>query len=70
MKKYLKIATNALCAIGFVLAFLAISTSDYYVIELGQPEPQYVMRLLFVGIAMMLPTVLRFLGVAIKEWCE
>lgn len=70
MKKTIRYITNVLGAIGFVLAFLAISTSDYYVIELGQPEPQYVMRLLFVGVAMMLPTVFRFLGIAIKEWCE
>lgn len=59
MKRILRYITNALLAIGVVLAFLAVSTSDYYVIELGQKEPQYVWTVAIVGVVLMIPAVVR-----------
>lgn len=59
MKRILRHITNALAAIGIILAFLAVSTSDYYVIELGQKEPQYVWTVAIVGVVLMIPAVVR-----------
>ena len=61
MKRILRYITNALLVIGVILAFLAVSTSDYYVIELGQKEPQYVWSLAVVGVVLMIPGVVRMM---------
>lgn len=61
MKRILRYITNTLLVIGVILAFLAVSTSDYYVIELGQKEPQYVWTLAIVGVVLMIPGAVRMM---------
>lgn len=68
MKKAIRYITNALLVIGVILAFLAVSTSDYYVIELGQNEPQYVWTLAIVGVVLMIPGFVRMIFSDPKEW--
>ena len=55
-----KIVRNTMAVIGGIWGFLAVGTSDYYVIELGQAEPQSVNILLIVGTALMLPSIVHF----------
>ena len=50
-----KILRNLLGVSGLGLIFLSVSTSDYYVLELGCAEPAYVGRLMIAGALMMLP---------------
>lgn len=43
---------------GLVLMFLAVSTSDYYVLELGCSEPAYVWNYMLVGALMFAPALI------------
>ena len=58
-----KIVRPLMAIVGGILVFGAIGTSDYYLIELGQSEPSYVMTTILVGVVMMLPTLIH----AIRE---
>lgn len=49
---------NALLGIcGFACLFLATSTSDYFVVELGVEEPSYIRTMLIVGFLMVIPAI-------------
>lgn len=50
-----KIIRNLLGISGLCLMFLSVSTSDYYVLELGCAEPAYVWRCMVAGALMILP---------------
>ena len=56
-----KILRNLLGVSGLGLIFLSVSTSDYYVLELGCAEPAYVGRLMITGALMMLPLLVHSL---------
>ena len=68
MKKYIKFATNALFAIGLVLCFLGVGTSDGYIIEMSQDPPRYVWRMIIAGVIMMLPAAVRMLKEEAQWW--
>ena len=62
-----KIIRNLLAIAGAIMIFSAISTSDYYVVELGQAEPTSVWKNLIIGVMMMLPVVLSAVCELYKE---
>lgn len=68
MKKALRITAYVLFAIGLILVFFAVGTSDAYVIELGQKEPQYVWKVMWTGAALMAPAVITMLWDGRNEW--
>ena len=52
-------AIRTLMAIGGLgLMFLSVSTSDYYVLELGCTEPAYVGTYMLVGVLMFAPALI------------
>lgn len=57
---------TTMAVIGGILMFGAVGTSDYYTIELRQAEPRYVWPIIFIGIAMMIPSLIH----AVKEDME
>lgn len=50
-----KIIRNLSAIGGFGLLFCTVSTSDFYILELGQAEPSWIGRNLVIGIIMLLP---------------
>ena len=52
---------------GFSLLIMAVGTSDYYVMELGQNEPGSVWTTIAIGFALILPA---FIHAIYKEWKE
>lgn len=65
-----RVVKNIMGVIGFILIFSGISTSDYYVIELGQPEPSYVWTTIIIGVLLVLPTAVHFIIKCIKGELE
>ena len=56
-----------LAIIGAIIAFSAVSTSDYYTMVLVDKEPAYIWWIAFTGFAMMLPQMAHLL---IGDWKE
>jgi uncharacterized membrane protein len=56
-----KIIRSLLAISGFALMFLSVSTSDYYVLELGCAEPAYVGTYMLAGVLMLVTTVIHVL---------
>lgn len=52
-----RIVRNIMAVVGGFLVYVGVSTSDYYVIELGQPEPASAWRIIFIGLMLMVPTL-------------
>lgn len=50
-----KIFRNLSAIAGFILLYLAASTSDYHLLELGVDEPSWVNKGVIVGLLMLLP---------------
>ena len=48
---------KAMAIIGAVLAFGAIGTADYYLLEAKTEFPTYIWVLLIIGVAMMMPVL-------------
>ena len=65
--KTLKAIRNIFGVCGFVMLYLAISTSDYYVIELNTTEPRIVTVLMAIGSAMFIPAAI---SLAIEGLCK
>lgn len=65
-----KIIRNLLAICGAVSIFGAVSTSDFYVIELGRTEPSYIGTQLIVGCILVIPFVLHVLYDIYKEGTE
>lgn len=53
--------------IGFILVFGAVGTSDYYLLELGQPEPEGIWETATLGVVLMLPLIASMIYKAVKE---
>lgn len=51
----MKVLFKVMAIIGAVLAFGAIGTADFYLLELKQNYPDYIWVQLFIGVAMMMP---------------
>lgn len=62
-----KIIRNLLAIAGAVSIYGAISTSDYYVIELGQVEPAYIQTQIVIGVVLLIPFVLHVVYDFYKE---
>lgn len=51
---FIKKNYNRLIAfIGALVAYCGVSTSDFYTIELHQPEPAYVWAVIWIGLALL-----------------
>ena len=55
---YLAFIRKVMAFIGAFLIFGAVSTSDYYLIELVQDYPAYIWKMMLIGIALILPATL------------
>lgn len=62
-----KIIRNLLAVVGAGCIVGGVSTSDYYVIELGQMEPAYVKSQLIFGVLMVLPLIVHVIYDLYKE---
>lgn len=62
-----KIIRNLSAIAGLIMMMGAISTSDYYVVELEQMAPSYCSRNIIIGIALMLPMVIHLFYEMYKE---
>lgn len=58
-----KIVRNIMAIVGTLLIFGSVGTSDYYVMELGQPEPANFWPTIVVGFILITPTIIH----AIRE---
>lgn len=57
-----KIIRNLSAIAGLIMLMGAISTSDYYVIELGQVAPSYCNRNIIIGILLLLPMIIHLIA--------
>lgn len=67
MKSAWRIIRNLLAVAGGILAFGAVGTSDYYLIEMGEAEPAYVWTYIFIGAVMMCPAIFDMFYAMYKE---
>ena len=58
MISFWKIIRIILAIGGFGLLLCTISTSDYYVLELGQAEPSWITQNIVIGLLMLLPMLI------------
>lgn len=65
-----KIIRNLSAIAGLILIFGSVSTSDYYVVELGRTAPSYCDRNLIIGIVLILPMIIHLLVEMYKEGRE
>lgn len=57
MKKLWRVLRELMAITGCFIVFAAVSTSDYFVLELGQSEPGYVWSAMAIGIALTVPAL-------------
>lgn len=62
-----KIVRTIMAIVGGFLVYGGVSTSDYYVIELGQAEPPSVWTTIFIGLILMIPTLVHGIREELKE---
>ena len=62
-----KFVRNTMAGIGTVLIYLGISTSDYYVMELGQTEPDHIWPCIYIGAMCMIPLLIHLINEYRKE---
>lgn len=67
MNSLWKIVRTLMAIVGGLLMFGGIGTSDYYLLELGEPEPSSVVPTIIIGMLLMLPTGLHLIYNTIKE---
>lgn len=53
-----KLIRGLMALLGGVLIYVGVSTSDYYVLELGTTEPSYVWWMICVGLMLILPAII------------
>lgn len=53
-----KIVRTTMTIVGGFMVMGGVSTSDYYVLELGQAEPSSVWSTIFIGLLLMIPTLI------------
>lgn len=61
MNSLWKIVRTLMAIIGCILIFGAVGTSDYYVMELKQPEPSSVWTTIIIGVLMTLPLLVELM---------
>ena len=57
MKSLWKVLRVLMASAGCFLMYAGVSTSDYYVIELGQPNPSYIGLTMVIGFILTLPAL-------------
>lgn len=57
MKSLWNVSRVLMALVGVILIYCGASTSDYYLIELSQPEPEYIGTMLKIGVVLMLPSL-------------
>ena len=62
----MKAIITALALIGAVIVFGAVSTSDFFTMELVQTEPTYVWGMFKLGCALMMPKVIQIICSEVK----
>lgn len=66
MKFLWKILRSLMAIAGFFLIYGGFSESDYYVIELCQPQPDYIWTMVAIGVALMLPALIHFIITGVR----
>lgn len=59
-----KIVRTVMAIVGCFIVYGAVGTSDFYVIELNQPEPSNVWTNILIGLLMTVPAVIH----AVREY--
>ena len=62
-----KTLSNIMAVIGGLMVYGAIGTSDFYVLQLHQREPDHVWFMVAVGVLMMAPLTYRLISESRKE---
>lgn len=62
-----KFIRTAMALVGIFLVFGAAGKSDYYLIELGQPEPSSVWTTITIGLLLMIPMGIHLAWCYVKE---
>ena len=57
---------NVAAIIGVILMYCAVSTSDYYVMELHTTEPKFVYITGIIGVILMVPAVIHL----VRGYCK
>ena len=57
MKTLWKVLRVLMAFAGCFLIYAAVSTSDYYIFELCQPEPDYIWKLINIGVVLTIPAI-------------
>ena len=70
MNSLWRIVRAVMAVIGGLLMFGAVGTSDYYTLELRQPEPSSVWTTMLIGFLMMLPMFVHLINEYRKEHME
>lgn len=66
MKRIYRMFRNAAACVGFILLFGGAGASDFYTLEMKQPEPDSVNKLILWGFILMIPIALHLL----REWLK
>lgn len=67
MNSLWKVVRPLMAIVGGILIFGAVGRSDYYLLELKQPEPSSVWTTIFIGLLLMVPTLIHCIRVELKE---
>lgn len=62
-----KIVRTLMAVSGGILIYLAASTSDYHLYELGELEPYYIKYMIVWGFMLMIPAVIHGIRKATRE---
>ena len=62
-----KIVRTIMAVVGGFLVYGGVSTSDFYILELNQPEPPSVGKMIVIGLLLMLPAVIHGIRKELKE---
>ncbi len=57
MKSLWKVLRVLMAFAGVFLVYAGASTSDYYIYELCQPEPDYIWKFINIGIVLIIPAL-------------
>lgn len=68
MRYLWKILRNTMAVVGVIMIMGAIGTSDFYIIELGQPEPSNVWSTVLIGALLAVPECMHLIYNEIKEY--
>lgn len=66
MKHLFRKTRTMMAVAGFMLIYCGISTSDYYVLELGQAEPANVWKMINIGLLLLIPSIIHLIQKEMK----